>query len=272
MYEIPFLSKGVIDGGGMLHTVRVIELTKVAQTLAAAGWPVHWSIAGLAFDVPPEIRRSPKEERDPAAIRQKLAALGIEDEFRIGSSRSWTEVIVAKHECRDKVWYANVDHDLRNPPEFDPDFRCCCDDGDDTQLLELMKETEELYGRKELIVETDYARGALNGRQEALDWLFGEEWPELEPEDEWEAEEAEMERSFMREEQAVEGFHKVLFGEQAVPAVEPDQPPQLQPELAVHPGPDATAAAKSKAGVAEAMARLSARKLEQQGTAQPSVN
>lgn len=216
MFEIPLASRKTLplnqERRAKLQTARMVKLISHANKLTKAGWPIEWTISGLAFDVPRMIQCDHEEDKSPAAIRQKLIALGIADEFRLTASRSLLDVVIAQSECADRSWYAEADHDVRD--------RALEDDleWDDVNYIVStraeMVEMEDRYGRKELIVDGDYQRGTVNGRKEAFDWLFGEEWPDLEPPDDWKAEEAREVRAYGRTEEAIKDLHTVLFGEQ----------------------------------------------------------
>ena len=240
MYEIPFVSKKILEQssekGAKRQTARMVELAAVADKLAAAEWPVEWTMTGLAFELPYKIKYGPETERTPAAIRQQLASMGIPDEFRLCSSRSLLELVTAKSEYADRDWYVDKEQSVRY---FAHDDFADWDSRDFiVRTVAEMAEMEDRYGHKELIVEDSYQRGTVKGRRQSLDWLFGEEWPELEPEDEFEAEEVEEERAYERQELAIEGLHKVLFGEPEASADEPEQP---NPEATVADNPDVTA-------------------------------
>src|SRR5262249_41470223 len=150
------------------------------------------------------------------AVRERLADLGITDQFRTRASRSLLDVVTARSEYQDRAWYAEADHELHivPAPEEDQLLPRWETAPDNRMTLELMKLVEKDFGRKNLIVETDYARGAVTGRSQALDWLFGEEWPELEPTDGWDAEVAEEDRADGRQYLAIDGLDRLLFGDE----------------------------------------------------------
>jgi hypothetical protein len=272
MYEIPFVSAEILDQPqkerAKRQTARMVELTAVADKLAAADWPIEWTMTGLAFELPYKIKYGPEAERTPAAIKQKLASMGIPDAFRLCSSRSLLEVVTVKSEYADRVRYAELEQSVRyfagvEFPDWDSQNFIV------TTVPELM-EMEERYGRKVLITEDGYERGTVKGRRQALDWLLVEEWPELEPEDEFEAEMVEADRVYLRQDLAIGGLHTLLFGEQEAKTGKSEQAGSTQPVLADTPTANAMppAATAPATKVAEAMARLKANKM----TAEPSAN
>src|SRR5579862_218827 len=241
MYEIPFVSKDVLNPNrerrAQLQTNRMAEMVAIAKRLSADGWAIEWTVTGLAIQMPYDARAGLKEDQIPGITRQKLMDMGIADELRLSSSRSLLELVTAKSEYADRSWYAETDNYVRELAHRDELW------WDDIQFMQeshaKMLHVEDRYDRKELIVEGDYQRGTLKGRKEAFDWLLGEEWPELEPEDEFEAEEAEVYRAHARQEQAIDGLHMVLFGEQAAKTGESEQAGSTQPVLADTPATNA---------------------------------
>jgi hypothetical protein len=270
MYEIPFISKDILDQcdnhRAESQSARMVELVAVADKLMKADWPIEWTITGLAFDLPYKIKYGPEQERTPAAIRKQLLAMAIQDEFRMQSSRSLLEVVAAKSEYADRVRYADADHYVRIAADGD-----CPTWEDERYIRESLVEQLEMearYGRKDLLVDGDYQRGTVRGRREALDWLFGADWPALEPADECEAECMEEERAYVRQEEAIEGLHTVLFGEQEVPAAEPAQPDPKP----VTQSSNASVPRKDSGKIAEAMDRLAVARANGQQQGEPSVN
>jgi hypothetical protein len=221
MYEIPFISKDVLSidekDRTAQQTARLANLVESAKVLTAAGWPVEWTITGLAFDAPPGSSYAARHERSPTVMRQLLAGLGITEEFRTGCSPSLLDILAARVECQDRALYAEGDHRIRSMVDND-DFGW----EDEREIRETIQELvaiEGAYQRKDLVIESDYLRGILQGRLQALEWLFGQEWPELEDdEDEWEAELLKDERDFDNRERAIETMHELLFEEQDDPA------------------------------------------------------
>lgn len=270
MYEIPFISKDILDQcdkhRAESQAARMIELVTVADKLMKADWPIEWTITGLAFELPYKIKHGPEQNRTPAAIRQQLAAMGIPDEFRTQSSRSLLEVVTAKREYADRVTYADADHYVRAAADDE-----CSTWEDERFIREALVEQLEMearYDRKDLLVDGDYQRGTVRGRREALDWLLGEDWPALEPADECEAECLDEARASIREEEAIEGLHTVLFGNQEVAATQPAQPDPKP----VAQSPAAAAPSGASLKIADAMARLNTSRATSQQQREPSVN
>lgn len=258
MFEIPFVSKEVLDINqeqrAKAQTARMIELTSFAEKLAAAGWPIEWTVTGLAFELPYQTKSGRESEQTPGAIRKKLAKMGIPDKFRTCSSRSLLEVVTTKAEYADRVRYVKADQSIRGI--VSDDFWDCMDDQFIRDSLEEMIEIEELYDRKELLVDGDNQLATVKGRSEALDWLLGQDWPVLEQVDELAAEDAEEDREYARHEKAIDGLHAVLFWKQDIQASEPAQV-QATPIAPENPAPKTTLELKA----AEAVARLARKTL-----------
>jgi hypothetical protein len=89
MFEIPFVSKDVLDEASM--TARMADMVTIARKLTAVGWGIKWTVTGLAFT-------SPGNSKDLGAIREKLSGMDIPDEVRQCSSRSWRDLVTAKAE------------------------------------------------------------------------------------------------------------------------------------------------------------------------------
>lgn len=212
MFEISFVSEDLFDGdeGRLtgLITDRMDELVKIANKLRIAGWPIEWTITGLAFDLPDSIKRGPKEQRTSAAIREQLAALGVHHDFRSRHSRSFLDIMKAKVEYRDRVEYSEDDHSIR-------DYHDCDGLSWDSQealleTLQNMHETEQRYARKDLIVEGVYPRGVLKGRHQAFIWLFGEEWPTLDDPCDYEYVEIDYQRKVNRTDRVIDSICELL--------------------------------------------------------------
>lgn len=224
MFEFPFISEDVVDCG---PSARLDRLKVVADKLLQAEWSIGWTITGLAFEPPWNLHK-------PADVRQSLSEIGISEEFRRRSSRSLLDILTAKVEYTDRAYYATSDNEL-----IDTLNRDHMDWEDKEYIIEILRkrfELEEQYTKKELLVETDYQRGQVLGRLQALEWLFGKEWPVLaSQEDEWDAELAKDERDEVNAEVALEGMHALLFEKEAEQEnqvhqarVEP-QSPDVQP-------------------------------------------
>ncbi|MFZ1006683.1 MAG: hypothetical protein WAN65_07600, partial [Candidatus Sulfotelmatobacter sp.] len=102
MYEIPFISKTVLDleqeTRAKNQTARMVAMTTIANNLTAAGWPIEWTVTGLAFELPYKLKYGGGWERTPDAIRQVLAGMGIDEKVRDKCARSLLEVVVAQRE------------------------------------------------------------------------------------------------------------------------------------------------------------------------------
>jgi hypothetical protein len=233
MFEIPFISKDILGADSkkqaQLQTARMVELVACADKLAKADWPIEWTITGVAFDLPREIKHVPGIAWTPAAVRQKLLAMGISDDFRSQSSRSLLDIVVAKSEYTDRARYNEAHADIRY---F---LRCDFPSWEHERFIrrdiEKMADIEDRYNRSDLLVDGDYQCGTILGRHEALEWLFGEEWPALKAPDELEEEDMEEERCFARSEQAIEDVHALLFKGQETRetgSAQPDSTPAAQ--------------------------------------------
>lgn len=218
MFEIPFVeiaSNGQKQGNpAEVPPARIETLASIAKALEQAGWSNEWTMTGLSF-MPKHDWHNREEAVKPANIRKTLDSLGIQERFRQTSSRTLLDVLAARSEYCERASYVQADQSIRDVFS-DEVYQFIRDDAGFLQeALCKMVETENLYGRKILSVENDYQRGILKGRLQALEWLLGREWPDLNEDiDEWDREQAEDERSVAIVSRAVETMRDVLFEKQ----------------------------------------------------------
>jgi hypothetical protein len=218
---------------------RCGELKGVAEKLIRDGWSVEWTITGLAFKPP---FRHPYDS-SPAAVRKLLDGLGIQEPFRSDSSRSVLEIMTNKVEYQDRDEYAEAQKGIR----FIFEDECLSWDDREylTDAMRIIVELEDFYSQQQLVTNNDLQRGIVKGRLQALEWLFGKEWPALDKdENEWEAEDAENDRYFDNMEQAIAGMQDMLFGDQD------KKPPQTSESPATQQPPASTELSQPVAGAA----------------------
>lgn len=174
MKEFPFFPEQVAHlTGKKLATYlknRLSHLSEIAGTLADAGWSVQLTISGLAFEAP---NYSEDNEDDADEVREQLKLLGIDDEFSNCPSRSLSAILDEEGEYSDRSSYEESDRRFRDPSR--PICTCCVDD-----LTEKMSEMEKRFGRRSLMIGSDYERGVLHGKLEALRWVLGDAWEDAE--------------------------------------------------------------------------------------------
>jgi hypothetical protein len=174
MKEFPFLPEQATRlTGPKLGTYlkdRLSHLSELAGTLADAGWPVQLTISGLAFQSP---NSTEGDEEDAEEVKEQLSLLGIQDEFSGSPSRSLNDILDGEDEYCDRTWYEESDQRFRDLST--PICTCCVDD-----LTEKMAEMEKQYGRRGLMIGSEYERGILHGKLEALRWVLGDDWEDTE--------------------------------------------------------------------------------------------
>jgi len=229
MFEIPFHNPKHGDPFDPAEAKpvadRLRELATVAQKLSKMKWSVTWTVTGLAF--------SPERPRDAnaVAVRHALDGLNVSEDFRPRAARTFLNILVDRLKYRDRVAYAEAEKTIRaisaeGQEEFWYDFgsdRCV------RESIQEMMRIEATYRRSELVVGSDYARGVLQGRLQALEWLLGQEWPELvDTEDELEAEMLEEDRDLEIQERALATLGAVLFEneEESATAAQQSFPPE----------------------------------------------
>jgi hypothetical protein len=183
MYEIPFGTKNITVGPdeeeqlveARAQTARRAELVAIAEKLIEAGWTVEWTVTGLAFELPEEELMLVSKAQESQLVQEKLAALGIKDEFRMRCSRSINDIIEAKMEYDDRVFCADAGRGLRQSIANEEE-----DDWNGLQLIKYVAgeilRTADRYGDKDVLVRGDRERGVLAGRSHTFAWLFGEDW------------------------------------------------------------------------------------------------
>lgn len=149
---------------------RLPILHGIVDKLVKAGCPLRLTPGGIAFD-PPDVT-----DDTPADVaNEKLSSLGITEEVLDSPVRSLAEILEAEEEYGDRVWYDENDRQLRDPDSHVCD---CCQEARN----ERMSEVEATYGRRSLMVSggSDFERGILQGKLEALEWLLGADWEDPE--------------------------------------------------------------------------------------------
>jgi hypothetical protein len=180
--ELPFLRADSLEcygapSAGYLQK-RFNDLSAIVAKLEAEGWFVRLTLTGIAFSLTATViaRENllhagtlPTDEAVKEYIRQKFAALGIQEDFRCHASRSLLDLLKANVAHDDRVRYDEVEQDLR--------FSDSCEDLDETyEQFDELRELERLYGRRNLIMADSYERGLVHGRLQALRWVLGDEW------------------------------------------------------------------------------------------------
>ena len=185
-YEIPFLRNDRLEwhGGsprGYLQT-RLSDLGAIVDKLEQEGWFTHLTLTGVAFSLTGSVvvrekllreGKFPTDEEIQAFIRQKFIDLGIQEKFRLATSRSLLDIHRSDVILSDRVWYEEAEQDLRC-------FDHCQDEDAVYELRDGMRNLERLYGRRDLIVADSYERGLVHGRLQALRWVLGAEWSDPE--------------------------------------------------------------------------------------------
>lgn len=209
MFEIPFVSKDVLVGDDKRRaasmTARMAQMVTIASKLMEAGWCVEWTVTGVAFQPPYQLKLASLD-----AIREQVGAMGILDKVRRRASRDLRDVVAAQAEYADRAWYVDLSKDVRVYGELgDP-----CLENFVHEMVHDMSVLEGLYTRRDLSVDNDYERGIVKGRHQTFEWLLGAEWPVVEEEQE---ELAEEERAEIRAKRTIDGVHHLLFGCEEVP-------------------------------------------------------
>jgi hypothetical protein len=179
VYEISFLSKEALNPNeeerANAQTARMAEVVSIAQKLTKAGWPIEWTVTGLAFRLPDQIEPGADSTDALAEVRAKLRALGITDNFRTCASRSLGEVVTARMEWEDRAMYVGA-HVM---------VRLLNYDGVENNNVRLsflrthqriVADLERVYSPEDLIATTRYQHGIVDGRRFGIRWLFGEDW------------------------------------------------------------------------------------------------
>jgi hypothetical protein len=174
--EIPFIAEA--DGADAAkspgYTVRRLErLLSIASKLRDAGWPMWFTICGLAFEAPVSGEDDAEEE-----IRGLLADLGIDEPFSLFPGRRLTELREAAGKLADRVWYERKlvmihepGYDGKEEMRERPDII--------QGMLANMAQIEQEGLEKEFPVEGDFDWGMVNGKLSALGWAMGDEWDDL---------------------------------------------------------------------------------------------
>lgn len=168
MREIPFIpeQKSHLSEKAAARYLRkrLTEMTAVLEKLLEAGWPVRLTTTGLAFDPP----LSEDESGDPEVVQNQLMALGIDEEC-VTASRTVQDIQDAVDEYEDRVRYDDLDRHFRDPThQFDRER--------DADTLREMRTLEGQYGRRTLMIGSEFERGVLYGKLEALLWVRGGQW------------------------------------------------------------------------------------------------
>jgi hypothetical protein len=144
---------------------RLKELHELAAKLHAAGWPVWSTTTGLGFRVPDGCA-------DEDEVQRRLAALGIEELFDVGCSRTWDDLLRAKAGYEDALWYERVVEFLRSPA-YDPQ----------AEFRRRPQAVRDMLARKHAIEQRSpceeaalppLARAIFTAKLMALRWLCGE--------------------------------------------------------------------------------------------------
>ena len=214
MFEIPFISKNTVfpkqEDGGKQQTARMAALVNVADRLVEAGWSVDWGVVGLSFAPPTSTDATGTIEQQVAEARQQLTDLGIQEDFRQCHSPSMAAILIATVGLEDRLKYGKAEQIIREILEYDScDCGCdsylpceCMDDDGLSDAWDTLNELRDAMTDMSLIetsrpgqqlrTHNDHLLGVVRGRLEALEWLFGRDWPDLEVDDaESQAEEAE---------------------------------------------------------------------------------
>lgn len=173
MNEITFITEDAkgLEGAEMTQYLkeRLRYLADLADKLSADGWSVQLTIRGLAFQ-PPE---GPADTQKAAeAMQERLKQLGIPDLVRPWASHSIDDLEMTEDEYSDRAWYEQADRVLR---DRSTGLCCCCEDS----MIKRMKQLEEWFGRRGLMVADDYERGMLHGKIQAMRWMLGDSWDDL---------------------------------------------------------------------------------------------
>ncbi|OAI40498.1 hypothetical protein AYO40_00770 [Planctomycetaceae bacterium SCGC AG-212-D15] len=178
-YEIPFVQK---DDHGSLSDEklknRLAVMTSIVDKLKKEEWYLSLTLTGVEVTPGRSVLcraglfkdgHSPNDEDVKAFIHKRFAELGIDESFRLASSRSVNDLLTEDVRHSDRVWYDQAERRLRygdDHPESDEKW----------DFLRTLGRMERLYGRQSLVIADSYERGVLHGRLQALRWILGAGW------------------------------------------------------------------------------------------------